>query len=148
VTERPRQPLGEVGILSDTVPTVATTPGAMELLASQIQAALESADLNEYRELLDPAVTWGAFGDTESGCQNRQQVLTWYRQGRAKGVRARVTETVVGNDKILVGLAVSADEPLSASDPANRWQILTVKDGLIVDIRGFEDRATAVGRME
>lgn len=128
----------------------ATDPQQMEELAGQIEAALQTADLNGYRELLDPDVTWGAPDDADPGCRNRDQVLTWYRRGRADGVRAVVTETVIHHDKILVGLSVS--DGRSSSDGGGgqtaRWQILTVKRGRIVDIRGFEDRAVAVSRMK
>ena len=74
---------------------MATDPEQMDQIARQVQAALQTADLTGYRELLDPNVTWGAPDDMEYGCRNRDQVLAWYRRGRAKGVRANVTETVV-----------------------------------------------------
>ncbi len=81
-------------------------------------------------------------------CQNREQVLAWYRLGRAKGVRAEVFETVILSDKILVGISVSGGQSSSESDQTQRWQILTVKDGSVVDIRGFEERDTAISRMD
>jgi len=128
---------------------MATDLGQMEQIAGQVQAALQTADLAGYRELLDPNVTWGAPDDMKSGCQNRDQVLAWYRRGRAKGVRANVTETIVHNDKILVGLSIIDEQsPSESGDRANRWQILTVKNGLVVDIRGFEERDAAISRME
>lgn len=121
----------------------------MEQLARDVQAALQTADVTGYRELLDPDVTWGAPDDTQSGCRNRDRVLAWYRRGKSKGVRANVIETVVHNDKILVGLAnLDAQSSSDSGTQAQRWQILTVRDGLIVDIRGFEERAPAVSRME
>ena len=121
----------------------------MEQLAEQVQVALQTADLAGYRELLDPKVTWGAPDDKKPSCQNRDQVLAWYRRGRAMGVRAHVTETVVWDDKILVGLCVSGGQSaLESGDEANRWQILTVKNGLVADIRGFDDRDEAISRME
>ena len=117
----------------------------MEELAGQVCTALEDADLDGYRDLLDPGVTWGAPDDPRPGCRNRDQVLAWYRRGRAPGMRARVTETEVGGDRILVGLEVVGRDATGA--PVQRWQVLTVPDGRIVDIRGFEDRATALARM-
>lgn len=128
---------------------MATDLAEMEQIAGQVQAALQTADLTGYRELLDPNVTWGAPDDMNPGCRNRDQVLAWYRRGRAKGVRADVFETVVRNDKILVGLSIVGDQ--APSDPrsdTNRWQILTVRDGLVADIRGFEERDAAMSRME
>lgn len=64
-------------------------------------------------------------------------------------MRANVTETIVHNDKILVGLSIIDEQsPSESGDRANRWQILTVKNGLVVDIRGFEERDAAISRME
>jgi hypothetical protein len=84
----------------------------------------------------------------KSGCQNRDQVLAWYRRGRAKGVRANVTETIVRNDKILVGMSIiDGRSSLESGALADRWQILTVENGLVVDIRGFEERDAAISRM-
>jgi ketosteroid isomerase-like protein len=127
---------------------MATDQMDMEQIAGQIRTALQSADLTGYRDLLDSDVTWGAPDDAGSGCRNREQVLTWYRRGRAEGVRADVTEAGVYGDKILVGLSVVNDRsPSEGGDATERWQILTIRDGLVTDIRGFEDRASAVSRL-
>jgi ketosteroid isomerase-like protein len=130
------------------VSTMAFDPAAMEQIAGQIRAALQSADLLGYRDLLDPNVTWGAPDDMNSGCRNREQVLAWYRRGRANGVRAVVTETSVFGGQILVGLSVVDEHsPSESGGPTERWQILTIRDGLVADIRGFEDRTAAISRM-
>jgi ketosteroid isomerase-like protein len=117
-----------------------------EQLAALIGQALAAPDLDAYAGLLHPDVRWGAPGDPSPSCQNRSQVLAWYRAGREAGARARVTETVIAGDKILVGLRVSrADSGSDASGEVDRWQVLTTRDGLISDIRGFDhrDEATA-----
>ena len=125
-----------------------TDPAGMEQIAAQIRAALQSSDLLAYRDLLDPNVTWGAPDDMNSGCRNRDQVLAWYRRGRARGVRAVVTETSVFGDQILVGLTVfDRRSPSESGGPTERWQILTVRDGLVADIRGIENRTEAMSRM-
>ena len=113
-------------------------------LAARVRAALESADLGAIGELLHPNVRWGAPDDPEPSCQNRAQVLAWYRQGREAGVRARVTEVVAHGDKILVGLKVVGTAAAGElGGEADRWQVLTVDEGQIVDIRGFDDRGEA-----
>jgi hypothetical protein len=84
----------------------------------------------------------------EGGCQNRKQVVDWYRRGREAGARAQVTEVVAADDRILVGLKVTgtpAAEELGGE--AERWQVLTVARGRIVDIRAFDDRADAASRV-
>ncbi len=112
----------------------------VEALAEQIKTALDSADLTEFQDLLDPAVTWGAPDDDLPSCSNRKQVLAWYVRGREAGVRADVTEVVARGSRILIGMGITGrDSP--------RWQVLTVRDGRIIDIRGFESRAEAAARL-
>ena len=127
---------------------MAADPVRMAEIADQIHVALESADLLAYRDLLDPNVTWGAPDDSNPGCRNRDEVLAWYRRGRADGVRATVTEADAHGDKILVGLRVVDERsPGEPGNPTERWQILTISKGLISDIRGFEDRSQAMSRL-
>jgi hypothetical protein len=124
-------------------------PTTIDRLAEQIHVALQSADLDAYRELLDPDVSWGPPDDQVSGCHNRGEVLAWYRRGRDSGARAEVVETVVGKDKILVGLKVRGTPGgADSGGELDRWQVLTIVDGRVKDIRGFENRDEAVGRMK
>ena len=120
---------------------------AMDRLARQIRLALESADLSEFSDLLDPDVTWGAPDARHPTCKNRNQVLAWYERGRESGVRADVTEVVVTGDRILVGLTVrGTDGARERGGAALRWQVLTVRGGRVVDIVGFDDRRDAEAR--
>jgi ketosteroid isomerase-like protein len=115
-----------------------------ERLAGLIGQALAEADLDAYAELLHPDVRWGAPGDPHPPCQNRSQVLAWYRSGREAGTRARVTETIAVGDTILVGLRVTGSETGPAvGGEANRWQVLRLRDGMVADIRGFDARDEA-----
>lgn len=123
---------------------------AMEHLAEQVWAALESADLSAFRDLLDPDVHWGAPDDPSSpACQNRDHVLAWYKQARESGVRARVSETVVLGAQIVVGLRVVGNRAATdTGSEVGRWEVLTVRDGRVVDIVGFDDRGDAVARAD
>jgi len=115
---------------------------ATQRLAGRVRQALEAADLTAYADLLDPAVRWGPPGDPSPPCQNRDQVLAWCRRGRGTGTRARVTETLVSGDRILVGLKVTGSQAAAAGEK-DRWQILTVRRGRITGITGFGDRDEA-----
>jgi hypothetical protein len=141
---------GTVDVLANkTEPAVNSDPTAIDRLAEQIRVALQSADLDAYEELLDPDVSWGPPDDQVSGCHNRSEVLAWYRRGRDSGVRAEVVETVVSKDTILVGLKVRGSSgEADGSDELDRWQVLTIFNGRVKDIRGFEDRDEAVARMK
>jgi ketosteroid isomerase-like protein len=122
-------------------------------VASRIRAALDSADLAAFADLLDPDVRWGAPEDDAPACRDRSQVLAWYQRGRERGVRASVTEVTVAGDKLLVGLQVVAPSSAGAAPlgggggPAGRWQVLTLAGGRVVDIRGFDDRDEAARRV-
>ena len=116
-------------------------------LAEKVRAALDSADPEAIGDLLHPNVQWGAPDDPEPSCQNRRQVLAWYRRGRDAGVRARVIEVLAHGDKILVGLdVVGTSAAGEIGHEVERWQFLTVADGQIVDIRAFDNRNEAAGR--
>ncbi len=115
----------------------------MDQLAAQVRSALEAADLDAYADLLDRGVRWGPPGDPVPPCRSRAQVLDWYRRGRGAGTRARVTETVVAGDKILLGLKVARIAAPDADAESDRFQVLTVRDGRITDITGFGDRDEA-----
>src|SRR5258708_37520735 len=100
--------------------------GTVEALAERIRGALESADISQFGELLDPNVRWGAPEDPAPSCQSRSDVLAWYGRGRAAGRRARVVDVQVRWDRILVNLIII--EPSTAGTPTvehHRWQILT-----------------------
>jgi hypothetical protein len=116
----------------------------MDGLAQRVRDALEAADLDAYGELLDPKVTWGAPGGAKPACRNRDQVLAWYMRGREAGTRASVGEVTWAGRRILVGLMVTGSlGPEDQGGQAERWQVLTTRDGLIVDIVGYDNRREA-----
>ena len=116
-----------------------------EEVARRVRTALEGADLSLFAELLDPDVHWGPPGATSPPCRNREQVMAWYERGRAAGTRARVSEVELLGNQILVGLVVTGNEAAQErGDGAERWQLLTVRDGRVTDIVAFERRAEAV----
>ncbi len=115
-------------------------------IAQQVSAALNGADLSAFAELLDPNVHWGPPGVSPATCQNRNQVIAWYEQARKSGRRAQVTEIEVMGDRILVEMLVSDNRAGQDGGAARRWQVLTVANGRIVDIVGFDERGLAVAR--
>jgi ketosteroid isomerase-like protein len=55
-----------------------------------------------------------------------------------------VTEVVVGDGALLVGLRVTGtEEAPETGGIAERWQVLRIRDGRVVDIRGYPDRTEA-----
>ena len=99
------------------------------------------------RDLLDPDARWGApEGPHAADCKNRDQVVAWWASARAAGARAVVMEVTAGAGTLLVGLEVTGTRTArEAGGTAERWQVLTLRGGRIVDIRGFADREAAAG---
>jgi ketosteroid isomerase-like protein len=117
-------------------------------LAVRVRSALESGDLSEIRDLLDPDARWGApAGPGTADCRNRDQIVAWWAAARAAGARAAVTEMTAGTGALLVGLAVTGTPAArEAGGTAERWQVLTVRDGRISDIQGYPSRPEAAQR--
>jgi SnoaL-like domain len=116
----------------------------MANIALQVKAAIDGGNLSDFEGVLDPDVRWGAPNDPSPACQNREQVLAWYTRGRASGTRAHVTETVIWENRLLVGLIVThARTARELEGDANRWQVYTVRAGRIIDIAGFDTRDEA-----
>jgi hypothetical protein len=107
-------------------------------IAPRIKDVLEAADLGDIAALLDPNVRWGAPGDPDQTCQNREQVIAWFQRGRDAGVRAKVTESTVYGDKLLVGMRVTGRQ-----DSSDRWQVMTVATEGISEIVGFDNQLDA-----
>jgi ketosteroid isomerase-like protein len=112
-------------------------------VARRVRAALEGGDPSQWAALLDPDVRWGAPGDPSPPCQNRQQVIEWYRRARDEGTVGTVTDVVAAADKVVVSMTVRAPSPGGVHE-VERWQVLTVANGRITDIRGYDDRAEAL----
>lgn len=111
----------------------------IDRIAESLRAALSDGNLEKFADLLDPRVTWGAPDDPEPSCQNRKQVLAWYANGRAAGRRAEIRSITINEDKILVTMFVTS----LGEDGSDRWQVLRVANGLVADIRGYDDEADA-----
>jgi ketosteroid isomerase-like protein len=117
----------------------------MDELAVQVRKALAAEDVSAFAELLDPNVTWGAPGARTPTCKNRNQVLSWYERAQQGGVRGSVFDIDVLGDRLLVSLSVQGTGGAGERGGTTlRFQVLTVRDGRIVDIVGFDDKADAL----
>ena len=115
----------------------------MESLAAHVRYAMEAVDLDVMRELLAPNARWGAPEQDVSTCRNATEILAWYELARENGVRAEITEVKVVKDTIVVGLKILPNAHTKAK-VNTRWQVLSVHDGRIAEIRGYERRGEAM----
>src|SRR5579872_5896401 len=120
------------------------TMGADEM-AALVRSALAAEDLAAFAELLDPAVTWGAPGARNPTCKNRNQVMAWYQRGRDAGVRGSIDDVEILGDRLLVSMSVRGTENArERGGAALRFQVLTIRNGKVVDIVGFDDKTEAL----
>jgi len=110
-------------------------------IAEHVRVAYDTADVELFASLLHPEVRWG--GGLE-GCSDRAQVLARYQDQMRQGFRAEITATEVRGDAVVIGLAVA--RPADGARPCPPevvYQVLRVREGMIVSITGAPDLAAA-----
>ena len=116
----------------------------MDALATVVSNALRNGDLAAMTALLANDVRWGDPDQSVPTCTSNSQVLRWYENAQLAGASADVVETVVLGQNILLGLNVRRDTgPDIESTPAIRWQVMSVEDDKIAEIRGYDSRVEA-----
>ena len=115
--------------------------GVMAEIARQLETVSRDLDLDLLGSLLHPQVHWTGL------CKDRTQVLDWYRAVLAEGIEASVRSVEVDRDAVVLGLAVSRRaRGARPAPPEPLYQVFTVRDAQIVEIRGYPDRGSALTR--
>lgn len=115
--------------------------GVMADIARHLEAAYRDVDLDLFGSLLHPEVKWAQL------CQNSAQVLDWYRGLLAAGTTTTVESVEVDGNAVVLGLVVALPaEGARPAPPQHVYQVFTVEDAQIVDIRGYPDRQSALTR--
>jgi ankyrin repeat protein len=115
--------------------------GAMAGIARRLEAAYRDLDLDLLGSLLHPQVRWTGL------CNTSAQVLDWYRQILADGTRPTVESVEVDRDAVLLCITTSRAAEGARPAPAERlYQVFTVGNGEVIEIRGYPDRASALAR--
>ena len=115
--------------------------GVMAEIARHLETAARDLDLDLLGSLLHPEVRWTGL------CSDRAQVLDWYRAVLAEGMEASVRSVEVDRDTVVLGLTVSRRaQGTRPAPPEPLYQVFTVRDAQIVQIRGYPDRDSALSR--
>ena len=115
--------------------------GVMAEIARHVEAASRDFDLDLLASLLHPEVRWTGL------CHDRTQVIDWYRAVLAEGIEATVRSVEVDRDAVVVGLTVGRRaQGARPAPPQQLYQVFTVHDAQIVEIRGYPDRRSALSR--
>jgi ankyrin repeat protein len=122
-------------------PTASIGTGEMAELALHLEAAYRDLDLEVLGSLLHPQVQWTGV------CTSSGEVISWFRNLLAEGLRATVDSVEVDGDAVVVGLSVArAAEGARPAPPDRLYQVFTVKDAQVIDIHVYPDRAGALAR--
>ena len=117
--------------------------GVMAEIARHLETACLERDLDLLGSLLHPQVRWTGL------CRDRTQVLDWYAALLAEGTTASVRSAHVDRDAVVLGLTMTRRaEGARPAPPQQLYQVFTVDRGQIVEIRGYPDRNSALGRAQ
>jgi ankyrin repeat protein len=125
-------------------PATPATPGdddALFEIAQLLEAACRQSDLDLLASLLHPEVHWTGL------CRTSAQVLDWYRLALADGTTPTVESVEVDRDAVVLGMTLTRPaEGARPASPHRLCQVFTIEGGLIVEIRGYPDRRSALAR--
>ena len=138
---RPSEPVDQDDHHDRGEPPGSLGSGVMAEIARHLETAARDVDLDLLGSLLHPEVRWTGL------CKDRTQVLDWYRAVLAEGIEASVRSVEVDRDAVLLGLTVGRRaHGARPAPPQPLYQVFTVRDAQIVEIRGYPDRASALTR--
>jgi len=110
-------------------------------MLGQIRRSFESRDLATLALLLADDVRWGD-DDHPRKCRSRSDVLDTFTRRLGEGVSGEITELAQGSSGVLCGLSVHWPEGMSGDDRVI-YQVYLLRDGLIAEIRRYDDRPNA-----
>ena len=113
--------------------------GVMADVARHLEVAYRHRNLELLESLLHPEVQWTGV------CSNRAEVLDWCRGLLVDGINAAVESVEVHGDAVVLGLSVARQsEGARPAAPELLYQVFTVEDAQIIDIRVYPNRASAL----
>src|ERR1700742_3498356 len=107
-------------------------------MSERIRAAYEQVDLDGFSELLADNVRWGD-DDHPNRCRSRDDVLSTFTTWVGAGVTAKVTGIDNGPLGVSCKLHVEWVDPTDKARGVNFWHVFIVRDGLITEIRRYND---------
>jgi ankyrin repeat protein len=131
----------EPGAEDEDGPALSPGTGVMADVARHLRAAYRDLDLDLLGSLLHPEVHWTGV------CTNSVEVLDWHRNLLADGIRSTLESVEVDRDAVVLGFSVTRQaEGARPAPPEVHYQVCTVDNARVIDIRVYPDRASALTR--
>ncbi len=116
----------------------------IELLHRAWEAMSGAGDLSVLEGALDPDAQWLGVEDGQI-CENRKMILTVMKRNLPRGFAGRIEETVEVGGRVVV--AFRPAQPRDDGRPLDHgiaYVVVTMRDGLVIELKGCADRAAAV----
>lgn len=120
------------------------TTADIQLLHRAWEAMSSTGDLSVLEAALDPDAQWYGVQDWRL-CENRKMILGLIGRHLPGGYAGRIEETVEVGGRIVV--AFRPDQPRNDGRPLDdgiAYVVVTMRDGLVVEMKGCADRAAAM----
>ena len=118
-----------------------------EWIVREAFLAYDRGDVRRMMEFVDPDLKW-THPDPDRGnpqCDGREELASALRRLADLGLRAELEEVVAAGDQVIVVMRTpGVDEYRHRQQADDRtYDVLTVRDGLIVGLRACRDRGEA-----
>lgn len=121
------------------LPTRLRTP---QQIAGRLRSAFATGDLVDFGRLLASDARWGD-DDNPNRCRSRADVVATFERLLREGVDGQVAEAMTGTRGVAIRLHVDWPSP-GAGREIDLYQAYLVADGLVTEIRRYDDRESAV----
>lgn len=116
----------------------------IQLLHRAWEAMSVDGDLSVLEGALDPDAQWLGVEDGQL-CENRKMIVEVIGRHLPSGFAGRIEETVEVGGRIVV--AFRPDRPREDGRPLDQgiaYVVVTMRDGLVIELKGCADRAAAM----
>src|SRR5262249_16826614 len=111
--------------------------------------AYDRGDVTRMMDFVDPEVDW-TYRDPEledsepKVCHGRGELEKALRRQADRGLRAHLEEVIAAGDRVMLGMRSAGLDEFGGGEGGDRsYDIVTVRDGLIVGLEACRDRSEA-----
>lgn len=118
-----------------------------EWIVREAFLAYDRGDVRRMMEFVDPGLEW-THPDPDLGnptCDGREELAKALRRQTDLGLRAELEEVVAAGDRVIVVMRTPGVDQYRHREQADdrTYDVITVRDGLIVGLRACRDRGEA-----
>jgi ketosteroid isomerase-like protein len=114
-------------------------------LIHRVWEALSRGDTTTLELTLAPDAKWRAVEDGPWNCENRAMILRVMGRNLAEGRGGRIEDAFRVREQVVVAFRPTRHAPVAwPLDGELRYVVVTIREGLITEMKGCSDRAAAL----